>query len=121
VLPRVAARQCLQLAEQLGVRCARELVARGLDVVDQEPGDDRIGLELPRAVRCSGGPEDLQPRPVTHGQLDEVIGVLAVNTHAEDLDREGPQLRHPLSPDAEPMDALDLHASKILHAERPLP
>jgi hypothetical protein len=45
MLPGVAVGQRVQVPEQLHARRACELVSGGLDVVDQEAGNDRIGLE----------------------------------------------------------------------------
>jgi hypothetical protein len=113
VLPRITVRQHAQVAQELDGGYACQLVPRGFDVVDQKAGDDRVGFEEPGAGRGGPGLEELHFRPVTRGQFDEVLGVLSDHVQPEHVDREGPHLRHPLGPHAEPPDALDPHPSNI--------
>src|SRR3954452_11615810 len=63
-LPGVTVRHDVQLPEQLDAGRARKLVARQLDVVDQEARDDGVGRELPGLVGRGRSPEELELRAV---------------------------------------------------------
>jgi hypothetical protein len=62
-------------AAELHPGCARELFPRNVDVVDEGPGDDRIGLERPRSVRGLLTTEQLELGTVCRREFDELLGI----------------------------------------------
>lgn len=82
-----------------------------MDVVDEEPDDDRRGAELVRRLGPTRA-EDLQLVPVHRRRLEEVVN-FAFELQAEHVERERAHLRVAIGRDADPANGSYDHASSL--------